>query len=441
MREITKRLLLIQIMACILSLAGMIFLVARTNSITSAYSGDTEKNIIIEENIERIRSDIYFMEYVLSSYALSDDESVKNSARENIEDLDIRIREAINSLGESVESPKEKEMIHSAAKNYFGFYSKLRIVFDLGKKGAGEVSDIYIREELVPYVEGCNADLEELSGRVEASTRAARLDFSNDIANLEFMQILTIVMVLLSCIIGIGAVAGGGRKIVDTHEKEEAEHAERLLGIQEHIIVSLANLIESRDTDTGEHVMRTSEYVRRIADKLMEENMFPELTEEVRDRFIKAAPLHDVGKIKIPDQILNKPGKYESWEYEIMKGHAAYGGQIIYDIMGEVEEPEYLEVAHDVAMYHHERWDGKGYPEGKREEEIPLCARVMAVADVFDALVSRRCYKEAFPLDRAFNIIEECSGTQFDPRVAGAFLSIRNDIENYLADSDLKIEN
>jgi hypothetical protein len=147
----------------------------------------------------------------------------------------------------------------------------------------------------------------------------------------------------------------------------------------------------------------------------MEENVFPELTEEVRDRFIKAAPLHDVGKIKIPDQILNKPGKYESWEYDIMKGHAAYGGQIIYDIMGEVEEPEYLEVAHDVAMYHHERWDGTGYPAGLKGDEIPLCARIMAIADVYDALTSERCYKHAFTHEKALEMIHNNECGVFNP--------------------------
>ena len=119
-------------------------------------------------------------------------------------------------------------------------------------------------------------------------------------------------------------------------------------------------------------------------------------------------------------------------EFEIMKSHAPEGGQIIYETMGGIEERDYIEMAHDVAKYHHEKWDGSGYPEGLAGEEIPLCARIMAVADVFDALISKRCYKEPIPFQKAYAIIEESVGSHFDPVVAGAFLKLRPEVEKYL---------
>jgi HD-GYP domain-containing protein (c-di-GMP phosphodiesterase class II) len=142
----------------------------------------------------------------------------------------------------------------------------------------------------------------------------------------------------------------------------------------------------------------------------------------------KSAPLHDVGKIRIPDAVLNKPGKLTPEEFEIMKTHATVGKEIIDKAISTVEGGSYLKEARNMAAYHHERWDGKGYPEGLKGEEIPLSARVMAVADVFDALTSKRIYKPAFSIEEALKIIEEGRGTQFDPRCVDVFLEALPDV-------------
>jgi HD-GYP domain-containing protein (c-di-GMP phosphodiesterase class II) len=146
----------------------------------------------------------------------------------------------------------------------------------------------------------------------------------------------------------------------------------------------------------------------------------------------KVAPLHDVGKIKISDMILNKPGKFTKEEYEIMKRHATYGGEIVETILGKNADPQMVQIAKDVAYYHHEKWNGKGYPTGKKGDEIPLSARIMSVADVFDALVSRRVYKEAFSVDEAFEIIKEESGKQFDEEIVEVFLSQKEEIIKHI---------
>lgn len=203
--------------------------------------------------------------------------------------------------------------------------------------------------------------------------------------------------------------------------------------MQREVIISMANLIESRDGSTGEHVKRTSYYVNIIAEELGKRNIF---TDIINERFLynleKAAPMHDIGKIKVPDYVLQKPGKLTDDEFEIMKKHAADGGQIIKETMCNIEEEDYMEVAYNVATYHHEKWNGKGYPSGLCGEQIPLEARIMAVADVFDALISKRCYKDAMPLDKAFDIIEESAGEHFDPQIAKIFIELRPEIEKSL---------
>ena len=139
----------------------------------------------------------------------------------------------------------------------------------------------------------------------------------------------------------------------------------------------------------------------------------------------KAAPLHDVGKIKIPDAILQKPGRLTPEEFDTMKQHTTHSRAIIKMIIGDVEDEHYVGIVEDIAMYHHERWDGTGYPTGLKEEEIPLAARIMAVADVFDALYEERCYKPPVrPIERIMQIMQEGRGTQFDPVIIDVFMEM-----------------
>ena len=196
----------------------------------------------------------------------------------------------------------------------------------------------------------------------------------------------------------------------------------RVERIQRRIISSLAAVVEERDENTGNHIQRTENYVGRLLLRMKSHDDYSGLTENYCSNVVLAAPMHDIGKIRIPDAILNKPGKLTKEEFEIMKRHAAFGGDIIRKTMSDVEEGEYCDIAYNIARYHHERWDGTGYPDGLSGEDIPLEARVMALADVYDALVSERVYKKAFSVEEARNIILEGSGTQFDPNLVPLFL-------------------
>ena len=199
-----------------------------------------------------------------------------------------------------------------------------------------------------------------------------------------------------------------------------------VIKMQNHTIESLSNLVENRDEDTGEHVRRTRAYVELLAVQLMKNNHYPEILNPRYIRFLKrAAPMHDIGKIVVPDAILKKPGRLTDEEFAQMKRHASEGGRIVHEILDDYEDPEYIQITADIAKYHHEKWNGTGYPEKLKEYEIPLCSRIMAIADVFDALVSPRVYKSPMSYDEAFKIIEEGSGVHFDPIIAKEFITIK----------------
>lgn len=203
----------------------------------------------------------------------------------------------------------------------------------------------------------------------------------------------------------------------------------KIMVMQNNIISSLASLVENRDTDTGEHIQRTSGYVELIAKQALKEGVYSdEITKDFISLAKRAAPLHDVGKIMVSDTILKKPGKLTPEEFEMIKLHAKEGGRIINEVVGISEDKEFVKIAGDIATYHHERWDGKGYPSGKKGQEIPVSARIMAVADVFDALVSNRCYKKAMSSEEAFKIIKEDAGSHFDPVLVDLFLSVQDEV-------------
>lgn len=204
----------------------------------------------------------------------------------------------------------------------------------------------------------------------------------------------------------------------------------KLAHAQQITIQSIVSLVETRDPETGQHVVRTQNYVKTLAAHLKQSGLFPEiLTDDYIEIIYHAAPLHDIGKVGIPDRILLNPGKLTDEEFEIMKTHTSLGRDTLEKSGKRDRDNSILIMGIQIAGTHHERWDGKGYPAGLCGEEIPLSGRIMAICDVYDALISQRCYKPAFSHEKSMNIILEGRGTMFDPRLVDGFFAIEDTIK------------
>ena len=220
-------------------------------------------------------------------------------------------------------------------------------------------------------------------------------------------------------------------------ERDVKIKTQRIKTMQRQIIYSFATLTEKRDNETGEHVKRTSAYVEILANELRFECRYPQFLNDTNIEYLKlAAPLHDIGKMAVPDSILKKPGKLTDEEFNQMKSHTIEGGRILDETMSDIEGDgkdedgtRFFTIARDIALFHHEKWNGRGYPTGISGENIPVAARIMAVADFFDALTSERPYKKAYSLDQAYAILDEEKGQSLDPTMVDAFMHARSEVE------------
>jgi len=224
-------------------------------------------------------------------------------------------------------------------------------------------------------------------------------------------------------------------------ESEVSKRTAEISAIQDVTILALASLAETRDSDTGNHIRRTQHYVKILADRLKTHPRFGFfLSEQTINSLFKSAPLHDIGKVGIADRILLKPGRFTPEEFEIMKSHTTLGRDAIEHAEQQLGlKVDFLQLAKEIAYYHQEKWDGSGYPTGISGDDIPISARLMAVADVYDALISRRVYKDGMPHERAVAIIIESKGMHFDPDVTDAFVELQDEfraIAVRFADSD-----
>lgn len=212
-------------------------------------------------------------------------------------------------------------------------------------------------------------------------------------------------------------------------EHEVAKRTQELQTVQDVTVLALSSMAETRDNETGNHIRRTQHYIQALANALLSHSDYaPALTPRYRRRLFVSAPLHDIGKVGIPDSILLKPGKLTPDEFVIMKQHAVIGAQSIEraeEALG--VEMEFLELAKEIARHHHEKWDGSGYPDGLSGNDIPLSARLMAIADVYDALISKRVYKEAFTHEKAVEFMVEGREKHFDPTLLDTFVNIQEE--------------
>lgn len=226
------------------------------------------------------------------------------------------------------------------------------------------------------------------------------------------------------------------RKSLAKHNAELTTEVEvrtrQLAGLQDSLITAMAAMAETRDNETGQHIRRTQLYMHALAEHLKDNPRYnAALSERVITMIYKSAPLHDIGKVGVPDRVLLKPGRLTPEEFEEMKKHTIYGRDTILAAEKDLAAPElFLEIACDIAYMHHEKWDGSGYPTGATGDKIPLAARMMAIADVYDALISKRVYKDPMTHEKASSIISEGRGTHFDPEIVDTFLQISDLFHN-----------
>ncbi len=245
-----------------------------------------------------------------------------------------------------------------------------------------------------------------------------------------------VVLARVKAQLGLKRMADFLRDKNDFLETEVQRRTEAVQAVQEVTILAMSSLAETRDNETGNHILRTQRYVKRLAEQLQQHAKYQALLTDHYIRLLfKSAPLHDIGKVGIPDHILLKPGKLTPEEFEIMKTHTTVG----YEAIVRAEKShgatvDFLQPAKEIALYHQEKWDGSGYPEGLAGEAIPLSARLMALADVYDALISKRVYKNAMSHDEAMAIIRQGRGTHFDPDVYDAFIQVESDFQRIAAE-------
>lgn len=442
MKKAPLRILIIVLIAGIVSTAGSFVLSYYMNSLVE------EHNIIMKEYVKNGEytkeiSTLLYRHHAILGHVLTDEGRLLQSYEEQEKELREDLKELLIELCDRMPPGEYEQLFHVMYSNYCSYERNVSKLLSFCDDGSYDMALYYYNEVLIGFLVKIDSNLDALDEYTQHAIHAAQLKMDNNIENSHIVQLICVITVALLSVFsvyycvritkGLDDYKVYLEKQLERKQEDLVNNNKRVIRLQNGIIVGMANLIESRDANTGEHVKKTSVYVKMIAEAARERGIYAdELTDEYIERLTKAAPLHDVGKVVIPDRILLKPGKLTDEEYEIMKNHSKYGGEIVKTIFEDVEDKEFIEMAGKIAMYHHEKWDGTGYVRGLKGYEIPLAARIMALADVFDALVSKRCYKEPFSMDEAFKIIEESAGTHFDPKLAGVFLDIRNEIENYL---------
>lgn len=439
-RRIPFQMFILNLFASIVCIAGMVVMRYNLNEITYNYKDNIETGVrdrLDMSDLSRLMSRHYMF---VSWHSLSVSPEAMDSCEEEAAKLKEEINAKLDEMSERMTGDEKEQLFHTVYSNAVSYFNNVERALQMTRDGNSETARYYITSYLIDFINQITDDIDSMDGYVaqEMEVARSRMEHSILIARLcEKICMVCICLTLAVCIFLCVNITSRLEKYKNLLEEENerksqalVEHKNRMLSLQENTIIGMANLIESRDEDTGQHVKRTSRYVELLACAAKQAGYCADiLTDEYVELLVKAAPMHDIGKIVVSDVILRKPGRLTVEEFDSIKEHAMAGGRIVTEVMSGIEEQDYVDIAVQIAQGHHEKWDGSGYPRGLKEEEIPICARIMAVADVFDALISKRCYKDAMSVEMAFQIIEESSGTHFDPNLARLFCSIRKEIE------------
>ena len=436
--KLTRSALIVIIFAELVGLFGILFLRHYFDLNLKTYQNFINVNFVERTDISTIKQLIYEHEAVMKNYIWEKSPEARVDIRESLALVELKLRHQLNDHIEVMEKSNfgtYKMGLFTSVKDDLITYLNYNAVIcaaNLDEEGSRQNIEKYVKENVNPLIKHVNNSIKLLESVSQNETDTINRKMSRNFSRCQTISLLSVILMGIACIICFWH----SFKVFSSLEKdknsalEDASHKEeRISEIQHRTIIGIAEIIESRSGETGQHVKRTSKFVNMIATKCKEMGVHPEMiTEEYIDLITRAAPLHDVGKITISDTILNKPGKLTPEEFEDMKKHALVGGRLIHQFLKGIEDEKYLQIAQDIATYHHEKFNGKGYPYGLSGTDIPLSARIMAIADVFDALVSQRCYKQAMNYNDAFALIDSEAGEHFDPVLVHVFMQIKEEI-------------
>ena len=442
MKNIPLKIFVLILIAGIIGIVGVSILTIDITLLSDTYDEISDYTQTLATTSD-IRAQLYKHQSIVSKHISADEEAKLAQYGAEAEEIEEALKAKFSELREKMKGGEREQIYHDAYSSFVSYISAADTALMFSGSGQDKTANYYVVYVMDASVVSVSDAFDRFDAFAEAEITAANDRMNALIGFSKFSAILAIPVIAASVIIcsllcfkiTSNLNSYKNQLEIDIENKNRAlhEHDEKMLRLQNSTIIGMATLIESRDGDTGEHVKRTSVYVAMLAQAAREAGYEREtLTDSYIELLVKAAPLHDIGKIAVSDTILLKPGRLTEEEFEKIKLHACEGGRIVREVIGGIGDDEYINIASDMAAYHHEKWDGSGYNTGLSGTDIPLSARIMAIADVFDALISKRCYKEKFPLDEAFGIIKDSGGTHFDPALAKIFLDIRPQIEEYL---------
>ncbi len=429
--------------AGIIGIAGVLILKNNIDKLSQSYQEIIEEHNVNRSYMEQISQILYQHRSIVAIHVASKEENTYEKYERDEKQLRGKLEDLLTRFRKRMTGDQREQMYHRVYSDYYSYLQNVDVTMQLSREGSTETAIFYLTGQMSDFLESVNKNLAGLEQLTMEEMELAKNRMNSYIRFSRLSTTVCIIMIsvtMLICLVYCVTITSHlDRYKVNLEQEIEqknlsiTQHNEKMMLLQDNIITGMANLIESRDGDTGEHIKRTSFYVNLLACALREQGLYTDiLTDNYIELLTKAAPMHDIGKIVVPDSILQKPGRLTPEEFEAIKQHSAEGGRIVREVLGSIEEKDYVEIAADMAAHHHEKWDGSGYTAGLSEEGIPLSARIMAVADVFDALVSKRCYKSAMPLEEAFAELKRSAGTHFDPQLIAVFLGLRNEITEYL---------
>ena len=443
MKNIPLKIFILVLIAGVIGITSVSVLTVGIAMLSKTYNEITNDYSATLQSTSTIRMLLYKHQAIISKHVMATEEEKMVEYELEAENIEGMLSSAFSGLERIMKGGEREQLYHSAYTGFRSYISNAETAMKFSRLGQDKTADYYIVNVMETNVKTVSIAFDDLDNfaKNEILNLRQKMDHYIYFSRISaFIIIPVIAAAVVFCSVQCFKMTSNlnsykNQLEIDIENKNKAlhEHNEKMLQLQDNTIIGMANLIENRDGGTGEHVKRTSVYVAMLAQAAKKSGYEKEtLTDSYIELLRKAAPLHDIGKIVVSDTILLKPAKLTPEEYEKMKLHACEGGRIVREVIGKLGDEEYIDIAANVAAYHHEKWNGSGYNKGLSGTEIPLCARIMAIADVFDALISKRCYKEEFPIDEAFKIIEDSAGSHFDPVLVKIFIDIRPQIEDYL---------